>query len=130
MGDLTGKVAIVTGAGRAFCAGLDLSEMEGERRAPLHDIPGLLRAMPQPVIGAVNGVAVTGGFELLTSCDVLIGSPGEVIFDGVSFGTTPAGIPLPEDNAPRSLCLSASGQMRCLKVSREDLQAQGAVTLG
>ena len=30
--------------------------------------------LPQPVIGAVNGVAVTGGFELLTSCDVLIGT--------------------------------------------------------
>ena len=66
---------ILTGAGRAFCAGLDLTEMaDPESAGPLLDPPAQMRALPQPVIGAVNGVAVTGGFELATSCDVLIGS--------------------------------------------------------
>ncbi len=70
-------VVIITGAGRAFCAGIDLTEMSDPetRSKPLLDPPGQIRSMPQPVIAAVNGVAITGGFELLTSCDLLIGTP-------------------------------------------------------
>ena len=74
-GDAEIGAVVLTGAGRAFCAGLDLTEMANlERSGPLLDPPAQMRALPQPVIGAVNGVAVTGGFELATSCDVLIGS--------------------------------------------------------
>ena len=66
---------ILTGAGRVFCAGLDLTEMANpESGGPLLDPPAQMRALPQPIIGAINGVAITGGFELATSCDVLIGS--------------------------------------------------------
>lgn len=72
-------VVILTGAGRAFCAGLDLKEMgRGDRapgRAAPPDPPRLLRALRQPVIGAINGVAVTGGLEIALSCDVLIATP-------------------------------------------------------
>jgi enoyl-CoA hydratase len=72
------KVVILTGAGRAFCAGLDLKEMGAgftDGRPAPEDPPRLLRALPQPVIGAINGVAVTGGLEISLSCDVLIGTP-------------------------------------------------------
>jgi enoyl-CoA hydratase len=73
---------IVTGRGRAFCAGLDLKELGGETDggspgALLEetDMVAALRACAVPVIGAVNGFAITGGFELALACDLLIASP-------------------------------------------------------
>ena len=72
------EVVILTGAGRAFCAGLDLKEIGGEVEAGRPRAPGnMLRAisaMTKPIIGAINGYAVTGGFELALMCDILIAS--------------------------------------------------------
>ena len=75
------RVVILTGAGRAFCAGLDLKEigagrgsLGGGESPPAGDPVAALTRMAQPVIGAINGVAVTGGFELALACDVLIAS--------------------------------------------------------
>jgi enoyl-CoA hydratase len=75
-------VVILTGAGRAFSAGVDLKELGGERPTGLmdeksdDDIVGAMAATPQPIIGAVNGVAVTGGFEIALACDLLIAARG------------------------------------------------------
>lgn len=72
-------VVILTGAGRAFCAGLDLEEMGNEEirgaNYVLPNPPSLLRSLRKPVIGAINGVAITGGFEISLSCDLLIATP-------------------------------------------------------
>ncbi len=78
---------VLTGADPAFCAGLDLKELaatsgeglgEGGASSPVADEgvarPGPIPHLDKPVIGAVNGVAVTGGFELALNCDSLIAS--------------------------------------------------------
>ncbi len=65
-------VVIVTGADPVFCAGLDLKELGNTTELP--DISPKWPPMSKPVIGAVNGAAVTGGLELALYCDILIAS--------------------------------------------------------
>ncbi|MCU1399538.1 MAG: putative enoyl-CoA hydratase [Acidimicrobiales bacterium] len=79
-------VIILTGADPAFCAGLDLREL-GSSAAPLDNggtaddgltdgdkVRSPFPSLTKPLIGAINGVAVTGGFELALNCDFLVAS--------------------------------------------------------
>jgi enoyl-CoA hydratase len=65
-------VIIVTGADPVFCAGLDLKELGDSSQ--LTDISPQWPPMCKPVIGAINGAAVTGGLEIALYCDILIAS--------------------------------------------------------
>ena len=65
-------VIIVTGADPVFCAGLDLKELGDTTELP--DISPKWPPMTKPVIGAINGAAVTGALELALYCDILIAS--------------------------------------------------------
>jgi enoyl-CoA hydratase len=87
--DPDSAVVILTGAGRAFCAGLDLKELgstgapgagestgggPNESVASGADLISTMEHFDRPILGAINGFAITGGFELALACDVLVGS--------------------------------------------------------
>lgn len=95
-GDPGVRVVVLTGKGDAFCAGLDLNELEAtltaseddHRRdtAALAELFMAIVACPKPVIAAVNGAAVAGGAGIVTACDLAIAS------DDARFGYTEARI--------------------------------------
>jgi enoyl-CoA hydratase len=76
--DIELRAAVITGAGTAFCSGLDLKAIATDNlldpRGDGKDLMDVLGACKKPIIGAINGPAMTGGFELALNCDFLIAS--------------------------------------------------------
>lgn len=79
-GDDDVRAVVVTGAGRAFCAGADLRAGAGEREfrrvltAEYKPLVEAMRALPKPIVAAVNGVAAGAGFSLSMAADLVVAS--------------------------------------------------------
>ena len=84
--DTAARVLVLTGAGRGFCAGLDIEENASlgadddaitvfRRQEAVAGLTLALRAMPQPVVAAVNGPAAGGGLALALAADIRICTP-------------------------------------------------------
>ena len=76
------RVVVLTGAGRAFCAGVDLKELQSRALdngrigedfdSAAARVTKILCGMPQPTIAAVNGACFTGGLEIAIACDLMV----------------------------------------------------------
>ena len=79
------KVAIITGNGKSFCSGIDLSVIGKDDlldpRGDGKDMPDVFASCRKPIIGAINGATITGGFELAMHCDFLIASENARFID-------------------------------------------------
>lgn len=99
-GDRTVRVVILRGAGRAFCAGHDLKELQAARAANdggagyfadlFRRCSGVMQAipaLPQPVIAQVHGIATAAGCQLVASCDMAVAATGTRFgVNGVNIG--------------------------------------------
>lgn len=91
------SVVVLTGNGRAFCAGADLKEVAEPLTTGEPDFLDVvvgfvdaLRAFPKPVIAAVNGLALAGGLETVMACDLVIAAESAKLGDAHSnFGVFP-----------------------------------------
>ena len=126
------RVLILTGAGRAFTAGLDLHEWNAGRSNSAKgfelDVTAALARFEGPVIGAINGAAVTGGFEISMACDVLIASTAASFCDThVKMGLLPGwGISV---RLPRRIGLSCAKELALTArfISAAEAEAWGIV---
>ena len=75
------RCIVVTGTDPAFCAGLDLKNLGTDKLSELPVYSAALQNSKVPLIAAVNGAAVTGGFEIALGCDFIVASERAVFAD-------------------------------------------------
>ena len=124
------RVAVITGKGKAFCSGIDLSCLGKDNlfdpRGDGSHLSSVLSACAKPVIGAVNGHAITGGFELALNCDFLIAS------ENASFADTHAKVGIHPGWGMTQLLQQAVGQRMAkqLSLTCQFISAEKALAIG
>ena len=104
---------VLTGAGSAFCAGMDVTQFGGDiehKRRLVETSTGAFEAVgscPRPVVAAVNGPALAGGFALALLCDLRIAARGATF----GFPELPRGIPPSYASARAALGLAAAADV-------------------
>jgi enoyl-CoA hydratase/carnithine racemase len=127
-GDATGAL-VVTGAGSAFCSGMDVTEfggdLENRRRIVESSIAafGAMGGFSKPAVAAVNGPAIAGGFALALLCDIRIASSAARF----GFGELPRGVPPSYASARAALPAAVA---RELSLTGRVVDAGEALTLG
>ena len=131
--DRSVRAVVITGAGRAFCAGQDLREFSelgmsiGEAlEATYHPNIRLIRGLPKPVIAAVNGPAAGAGLSLACACDVRVASSAATFVPGF------AGIGLAPDSGGTLFIQRLLGYARAFEwmCSNRRLDAEEARAFG
>jgi enoyl-CoA hydratase/carnithine racemase len=124
---------VLRGAGRGFCAGADLTELDAGSERPPRYKPGVverLALLEKPVVAAVHGVCLTGGLELALACDFILADATARFADThgkwglvASWGMT--------QRLPRRVGLAAAKRMMMTArmVGAEEAQALGLVDL-
>lgn len=79
------RVIILSGSGRAFCSGVDLTSAEDVFKGDVKDLESdpvaQMERARKPIIGAIGGFAVTAGFEIALACDIVVAAKGAKFID-------------------------------------------------
>lgn len=124
-------VVVLTGAGKSFCAGMDLKAVLGDHDLALSLLSSLgeltlkLRALPQVLVARVNGAAIGGGCGLTTVCDFAVTHVDAVMgFPEVDLGVCPAVV------APWLVRRLGAGKARAMLLQGGTMTGQQAFDLG
>ncbi|MCX4741938.1 enoyl-CoA hydratase/isomerase family protein [Streptomyces antibioticus] len=123
------RVLVLTGAGGTFCAGADISTLQGspdEAQTLAVRAEEALAAFPKPTLAAVKGHCVGGGAQLAGACDLRFAE------EGALFGVTPAklGIVYPASATRRLVSLVGPGAAKYLLFSGELIDTERALRTG
>lgn len=129
------RCVLLTGAGRAFCAGADIKERAGQEPSPAeflaaqrrtHALFGRLAALDAPVIAALNGVALGGGLEIALCADLRLAATGARLgLTEVALGVIPAG-----GGTQRLPRLVGPGVAKRMVLTGQVLDAAAALAIG
>ncbi|MFE1941328.1 enoyl-CoA hydratase/isomerase family protein [Streptomyces massasporeus] len=128
-GDPDVRALVLTGEGRTFCAGADISTLRGspeEAQGLAVRAEEALAAFPKPTLAAIRGHCVGGGAQLAAACDLRFAE------EGTLFGVTPAklGIVYPASSTRRLVSLVGPATAKYLLFSGELIDTQRALRTG
>lgn len=122
-GDVTVGAIVLTGAGPAFCAGVDSRELGAEAAADIRPLTAPFVSTTTPLIGAINGAAYTGGLELALACHFLVAS------DRATFADTHTRLHLMPGWGLTVLLTDAVGARRAREMSLSSAPVDAATAL-